>query len=140
MWAPHRAYQFVGVDTVDSGNKKRRGKERTREEGEKDGGIGKARGKKSKRAGRAREGRRSGRQMAIVTVTQKKEKEGEEGRVRREKGQHITKKWKRRVHQLISEREECEGVTNMEQATVLVVVKDGRTGDTEINRAGSRHL
>ena len=53
----------------------------------------------------------------------------------------MPKKWKRRVHQLISEREECEGVTNVEQeATVLVVVKCGRTGDTEINRAGSRHL
>ena len=38
------------------------------------------------------EGRRSGRQMAIVTVTQKKEKEGEEGRVRREKGQHTAQK------------------------------------------------
>ena len=30
--------------------------------------------------------------MAIVTVTQKKEKEGEEGRVRREKGQHTAQK------------------------------------------------
>ena len=33
---------------------------------------------------------------------------------------------------MISEREEYEGVTNMEQeATVLLVVQDGRTGDTE---------
>ena len=30
--------------------------------------------------------------MAIVTATQKKEKEGEEGRERREKGQHIAQK------------------------------------------------
>ena len=53
----------------------------------------------------------------------------------------LPKKWKGEVYQLISEREECEGVTNMEQrATGLVVVKHGRTGDTEINRAGSRHL
>ena len=45
-------------------------------EGKRDGG-------KRKRAGRAIEGRRSGRQMAIVTATQKREKEGEEGRERR---------------------------------------------------------
>ena len=70
-----------------------------------------------------------------MTATQKKEKEGEEGRERREKGQHTAQKWKGRVHQLISERGECEGVTNMEQeATGLVVVKHGRTGDTETNK------
>ena len=45
-------------------------------------------GGKRKRAGRAIEGMRSGRQMAIVTATQKREKEGEEGRERREKGQY----------------------------------------------------
>jgi hypothetical protein len=79
--------------------------------------------------------------MAIVTVTQKKEKEGEAGREEREGSAHCPKKWKRRVYQLISAREECEGVTNMEQeATCLVVVKRGRTGDTETNRAGSRHF
>ena len=79
--------------------------------------------------------------MAVVTVTQKKEKEGEEGRVRREKGQHTAQKWKGREHQLISAREECEGVTNMEQeATCLVVVKHKRTGDTKTNSAGSRHF
>jgi hypothetical protein len=56
------------------------------------GAWGKREGGKSERAGRAREGRRSGRQVAIVTVTKKKEKEGEEGRVRREKGQRATQK------------------------------------------------
>jgi hypothetical protein len=34
--------------------------------------------------------------MAVVTATQKKENEGEEGRARREKGQHITQKMERK--------------------------------------------
>jgi hypothetical protein len=50
---------------------------------------GSERGGGRKRAGRAIEieGRGSGRQMAVVTATQKREKEGEEGRERREEGQ-----------------------------------------------------
>jgi hypothetical protein len=65
-------------------------------------------GGKRKRAGRAIEGMRSGRQMAIVTATQKREKEGEEGRERREKGQHRVGQGVC-VHQVISEQEEHEG-------------------------------
>jgi hypothetical protein len=44
------------------------------------------------------EGRRSGRQMAIVIATQKRENEGEEGRERREKGQCTAQKSGRGVH------------------------------------------
>jgi hypothetical protein len=123
----------------EAGNKKRGGEERTREAGEEDGGRGEVRGEKEKASRkRAREGRRSGRQMAIVTQQHKKRrKRGEEGRERREEGQRAAQKWKRRVHQLISEREEHEGVKNMEQETTsLVVVKHGRTGCQKLGAVG----
>ncbi len=93
-----------------------------------------------KRPGRARE--RRGEWLAtIVAITQEKEKEGRrDGRGGTRIGT-TRKNREGRVHRSILAREECEGVTNMEQeATGLVVVKHGRTGDTEINRAGSRHL
>jgi hypothetical protein len=91
----------------------KRGEGRANQRGGKDGGGGKVRGGGRKRARRAMEGKTSGRQMAIVTATQKREKEGEEGRGRREKGQHTThhpKNWKGRVSQVMSEQEEREGV------------------------------
>jgi hypothetical protein len=56
------------------------------------------RGGGRKRAGRAIEGRRSSRQMAVVTATQKREKEGEEGRERREEGQCTAQKSGRGVY------------------------------------------
>ena len=73
----------------EAGNEKRRGEERIRKAGEIERWRQRERerGGKRKRAGRAIEGMRSGRQMAIVTTTQKMEKEGEEGGERREKGQ-----------------------------------------------------
>jgi hypothetical protein len=48
--------------------------------------------------------------MAIVTATQKREKEGGEGGERGEKGQCTAQKWKGCVHQATSEQEEHEGV------------------------------
>ena len=65
---------------------------------------------------------------ADMAATQKRRKRGRrDGRGER-RVSALPKKWKGRVYQLISEREECEGVTNMEQeATGLVVGVGGRS-------------
>jgi hypothetical protein len=94
----------------EAGNKKRRGGERTRETGEKDGGREEVRGGKEKASRKGDRGEEERPANGDCDSNTEKGERGMEGRKRRENGQCTAQKWKGRVHQAMSEQEEHEGL------------------------------